>query len=173
MATDGPVPSDDALQRAGLRVVAMTPERAAALVRFHDALSASTTRSRFFAVHPHLSAEEVRRFTCVDHVDREAIVALDGDDEIVAVARFDRLRPGSPVAEVAFVVADGWQHHGVGAALFARITALAAERGIARLVADTLVGNRAMRAVFRHGGHPVLESFRDGVVHVSIDLASR
>lgn len=167
------MPADDALHRARLRVVTMTPDLAGALVRFHDALSASTTRNRFFAVHPHLSAAEVRRFTCVDHVDREAVVALDGDDEIVAVARFDRLGTGATVAEVAFVVADRWQHHGVGAALFARIAALAAEQGVERLVADTLAGNRAMRAVFRHGVHPVTETFRDGVVHVTVDLTRR
>jgi len=171
--TEGPLPTDAALRRAGLRVAPMTPDLAAALLRFHAALSPSTTRSRFFAVHPHLSAEEVRRFTTVDHVEREAIVALDADDEIAAVARFDRLGPRSSVAEVAFVVADGRQHQGVGAALFARITALAADHGVERLVADTLVGNRAMRAGFRHSRHPVVETISDGIVHVTIDLTSR
>lgn len=159
----------DALDRLGLRVVPMSADHAAALVRFHDTLSVETTRSRFFSVHPHLSATEVTRFTTVDHQEREALVALDAGGEIVAVARFDVTAPGT--AEVAFVVADAWQHAGIGSALFARLAVRARAVGIERLVADTLAGNRAMRAVFRHAGHHVDEHLVDGVVAVTIELS--
>ena len=77
------------------------------LVRFHHTLSPETTRLRFFTFHPELSPKEVDRFTHVDHVDREALVAVV-NGEIIAVARFDRL-PGGDDAEAAFVVADSWQ----------------------------------------------------------------
>ena len=160
----------DALDRLGARVTPMSPALAPALVRFHETLSPTTTRNRFFAVHPQLSAEEVTRFTTVDHRSREALVALDGDGEIIAVARFDVLPAPPGVAEVAFVVADAWQHHGVGRALFARLVARAREVGVTRLVAETLAGNRAMRSVFLHAGLPVEEHVRDGVVRVSIAL---
>jgi GNAT superfamily N-acetyltransferase len=166
-----PVP--DALDRLGLRVVAMSSDLAPALVRFHETLSPETKRSRFFDAHPHLSAAEVTRFTNVDHRQREALVTLDGDGEIVAVARFDVLDGSSRVAEVAFVVADAWQHRGVGGALFARLAARAASVGVEQLVADTLAGNRAMRSVFRHAGHPVDELVAFGVVSVTIALTPR
>jgi RimJ/RimL family protein N-acetyltransferase len=161
----------DELDRLGLRVVAMSPALAPALDRFHERLTPATIRSRFFSLHPHLTAAELERFTSVDHVDRDALVALDGDGQIVAVARFDRLAPSATTAEVAFVVADPWQHHGVGGALFARLATRARDVGVTRFVADTLVGNQAMRTVFRHAGLAHQETVEQGVVRVTIDLA--
>src|SRR5262249_17934604 len=98
----------DALARLRPRAVPMAPSVAPALDRFHEGLSPATTRNRFFAVHPHLTEAELARFTTVDHVERDALVAIDGAGDVVAVARFDRLAPASPTAEVAFVVADRW-----------------------------------------------------------------
>jgi RimJ/RimL family protein N-acetyltransferase len=149
----------------------MHADDAAALLRFHHRLSPETTNLRFFNVHPELSVAELQRFTHVDHRDREAIVAAFAG-EIVGVARFDRL--DDPLeAEAAFVVADSWQGRGVGVALFDRLAARAREVGIARLVADTMPHNRRMLAVFRHGGQDVRSSFRDGLVHVVIDLVDQ
>ncbi|MET0147233.1 MAG: GNAT family N-acetyltransferase [Ilumatobacteraceae bacterium] len=163
-------PDDRALDRHHLRVVAMEPAIGPALDRFHEALSVDTTRSRFLGVHPHLSPAELMRFTHVDHDEREALVVVDPQGEVVAVGRFDRLPDQPSHAEVAFVVADAWQHRGVGSALFTRLTARACELGVTRLVADTLASNRAMRTVFRHGGHPVREDLGAGVVTVTIEL---
>ena len=159
----------DAIDVGGRPLVVrpMDPCFGEALVGFHETLSPATIRNRFFAVHPHLSAAEVVRFATVDHDDREAFVVLDGG-EIVAVARFDRLGPGSARAEVAFVVADAWQHHGVGAALLVRLAARARQLGITELVAETLVTNAAMQAVFRNSGLPCTTHFEDGVVQLSV-----
>jgi GNAT superfamily N-acetyltransferase len=161
----------DQLDRLGLLVVPMSPQMAPALDRFHERLTPATIRNRFFGPHPHLTADELARFTSVDHVDQDALVALDGDGEIVAVARFIRLGHGSTRAEVAFVVADPWQRKGVGGALFARLAARAREVGVKRFVADTLTSNRGMRTVFRQAGLAYRESERHGVVQVTIDLA--
>jgi RimJ/RimL family protein N-acetyltransferase len=160
----------DELERLGLRVVAMSPALAPALNRFHERLTPATIRNRFFSLHPHLSPAELERFTSVDHDDREALVALDGEGEIVAVARFDRLAPGARTAEVAFVVADAWQHRGVGGALFARLAARAREVGLTRLVADTRADNQAMRAVFRHAGLAHRETLEQGFARITMDL---
>jgi len=149
----------------------MSPELAPALDRFHEGLTPATTRNRFFSLHPHLSPAELKRFTSVDHEDRDALVVLDADAEIVAVARFDRLGHGSTTAEVAFVVADRWQHHGVGGAVFALLAERAREVGLTRFVADTLASNQAMRAVFRNAGLAHKESLDRGVVRVTIELA--
>jgi RimJ/RimL family protein N-acetyltransferase len=153
-----------------LRVVAMDSSMAAALDEFHERLSPDTVRNRFFTFHPHLSPAELERFTTVDHQDRDAFVVF-ADQDIVAVARLDRLGPGSSAAEVAFVVADGWQHRGLGGRLLRVLVDRAAQLGITRLEADTLASNRAMQAVFRQAGLPVSTSFHDGVVHVTIEVA--
>ena len=138
------------------------------LVRFHHTLSTETTYLRFFSVHPELSVAELDRFTHVDHRDREAIVArIDG--AIVGVARFDRIND-SDRAEVAFVVSDLWQGHGLGTTMFAALAARAREVGISWFVADTLPHNTKMLRVFHDAGLPVSSEFRDGVVHLVIGL---
>ena len=143
------------------------PHDAAELVRFHHTLSEETTYLRFFSIHAELSAEEVAHFTNVDHRDREALVAVV-DGHIVAVARFDRVEGAD--AEVAFVVADYLQGHGLGSALFERLAARARELGIRRFVAETLPHNQRMLQVFRHRGLPCRTTFSDGVAYVTVDL---
>ena len=149
-------------------ILPMGPDEEGRLVRFHHRLSPETARRRFFSVHPELSPDELHRFTHVDHVDREAIIAV-AQGEIVAVARFDRIGGGGE-AEVAFVVADGWQGRGLGPVLLARLVERARELGLTRFVAETLPENRRMISVFRHAGYPITERVEDGVVEVSIEL---
>ena len=149
---------------------AMRPEDAADLLRFHHGLSPETTHLRFFTVHPELSKNELERFTHVDHHDREALVATVRD-EIVAVARFDRL-DDPDMAEVAFVVTDRWQGDGLGSALLDRLVQRAREEGMTTLVAETLPDNRRMVKVFKHAGLPMQTEFDSGVVRVQLDLSA-
>jgi GNAT superfamily N-acetyltransferase len=151
-----------------VRIRPISAADGAALVRFHEGLTRETTRLRFFAVHPELSAGEIEHFTHVDHRDREALVALDGPD-IIAVGRFDRA-PGTDHAEVAFVVADEWQDHGVGTCLLRQLTVRARASGITGFVADTLEENYRMRDLIRHSGLMGTSTVECGVVRVAMDL---
>jgi len=139
-----------------------------ALNRFHERLSGETTRLRFFMMHPHLSAIEVEHFTHVDHRQRDALVALDGAD-VIGVGRFERL-PNSDHAEVAFVVDDPWQGHGVASQLLRLLVERARAEGITRFVADTLGENHRMRAVFRRSGLATESTVHAGVIHVALQL---
>ena len=150
----------------GIRPI--SPSDGDALVRFHEGLTNETTRLRFFVLHPHLQPSEVEYFTHVDHHDREAMVALDGDD-IIGVGRFDRL-PGTSDAEVAFVVADDWQGNGVGTQLLEQLVHRARAEGVTRFLADTLNENHRMRGVFRDSGLLVKSEMRSDVVRVIVDL---
>src|ERR1019366_7030996 len=85
------------------------------LAAFHHHLLPRSVFLRFFTFHPELSPKEVEHFTCVDYVNRLALVA-EIDDRLIAVGRFDS-EPGDTEAEVAFVVLDEFQHHGIGALL--------------------------------------------------------
>jgi GNAT superfamily N-acetyltransferase len=111
---------------------------------------------------------EVDRFVHVDHHDREALVAIS-DDDIVAVARFDRL-PGTTGAEVAFVVADAWQGLGLGTRMYAALADRARREGIQQLIAETLGDNRRMLAVFHHTGRVVRTSMDAGVIRLVLDV---
>src|SRR4051794_30356986 len=144
------------------------PTDAERLVRFHAELSPESIRLRFFTPHPRLSEAEVARFTTVDHHDREALVALLGDD-IVGVARYDRLTNGTD-AEVAFLVTDRWQGSGVGTLLLDHLAARARTEGLERFVAETLGENRRMAQVFQRSGLTPTTSWQDGVLHLVMPL---
>ena len=150
----------DAGTRYHLRPI--RPEDAPRLVDFHHHLSPRSIYLRFFSFHPELSTAEVERFTRVDYVHRLALVA-EVDDRLIAVGRFDR-KPGETEAEVAFVVADEYQHHGIGTLLLDELVKAARERGITTFRAETLCENRTMLDVFHHAGFPVTSSdrVRDG-----------
>ncbi|MEY2432443.1 MAG: hypothetical protein QOC92_2168 [Acidimicrobiaceae bacterium] len=152
-----------------IQIQPIAPSDGDRLIRFHETLSAETTRTRFFALHPHLSNQEVSVFTHVDHQDREAFVALL-DNEIIGVARFDRL-PNSARAEVAFVIADRWQGLGLATLLFHHLAERAAGVGIRHFVAETLAENRRMLALFEHTGMVTHRSTDHGVVDLEMDIS--
>ena len=139
-----------------------------ALVRFHEALSPEAQRSRFFFVHPHLSAAEVEHFTHLDHRDREALVVTDGHT-IVAVGRYERLSGGNR-AEVAFVTADAHRGKGLASGLLGRLATMARAVGITEFVAQTLPDNRRMLGVFARSGLLTASGVHDGLVDVSMSL---
>ena len=151
------------------RLRPILPEDAARLVAFHRRLSPHSVYMRFFTFHPTLSADEVSRFTTVDYVDRLALVALQGD-RLIAVGRFDR-PSGETEAEVAFVVADEYQHHGIGSLLLDELARAARDRGVDTFKADTLAENAAMLDVFRHAGFPVTSSIEYGTVTLRFPIA--
>jgi GNAT superfamily N-acetyltransferase len=152
-----------------IRVRPIRRDDANGLVQFHDHLSDRSCYLRFFSLHRHLSYKEVDRFTRVDYRDRLALVA-EHDGRLVAVGRYDR-RPESAEAEVAFVVADDCQHHGIGSLLLDALADAARERGIETFVADTLEENLTMLGVFTHSGFPVTRRYEYGTVSLRFPIA--
>jgi GNAT superfamily N-acetyltransferase len=148
----------------------IAPTDADGLVRFHESLSPDSQRTRFFAMHPHLSSHEVDRFTTVDHSDRQAFVAVE-DSDIVGVGRYDRL--GDTDAEVAFVTRDDHQTLGIATLLFHELATAASEAGITRFIAETLSENRKMLDLFTRTGLVSERSYGRGVVEITMLLPDR
>lgn len=142
---------------------------AQALLDFHSRLSSQSVYLRFFSAHAQLRPEEVHRFTHVDGRDRMALVATLRDD-IIAVARYDRLDSEPEVAEVAFVVVDDFQGRGLATLLLEMLAAHARTQGVSRFRADTLWENTAMRSVFRDAGFQATSTHDAGVVNVEMDI---
>jgi GNAT superfamily N-acetyltransferase len=140
----------------------ISPADAEALQRFHAHLSARSIQMRYFYPHKELGPEEVVHLTQVDGVDRVALV-VERRGDLVAVGRYDRLEDRT-TAEVAFVVADDFQHHGLGLMLLDQLIERARTVGITRLIAEVLVENAAMLSVFRRAGFPVQFKTEWGVV---------
>jgi GNAT superfamily N-acetyltransferase len=159
------VVADDGL-RYSIRPI--RPDDAEALAAFHARLSPRTCFLRYFSYHPVLSKDEVKRFTQVDYRDRMALVAAT-DGRIIGVGRYDR-HTGTDEAEVAFVIADEYQNHGIGSLLLDLLATAARSRGIRAFLADTLYENQAMLDVFLHSGFPVRRETECGTVSLRFPI---
>ncbi len=140
-----------------------------ALREFLDDVSTDSLRERFFG-----------------EVDRDRAVALlapcsePGDLALVAqvgrepsiVAHGASYRLSADRAEVAFLVADLWQGHGLGSIIFSRLAAAAREQGVTMLVADVLPTNRSMLTVFERSGYAVHIRPGPDVWHVQIEITT-
>jgi GNAT superfamily N-acetyltransferase len=151
-----------------VQVRPICPDDDHSLIEFHERLSAQSVYRRFFFLHPHLSVAEVERFTHVDYVGRLALVA-ESEGRFVAVGRYDRIAETSD-AEVAFVVADDFQHQGIGTALLERLADAARTNGITVFVAQTLAENHQMLEVFRRSGFHVTSTTDFGTVSVRFSI---
>ncbi len=138
------------------------------LVEFHGHLSTQSVYRRFFFVHPRLSAAEIEKFTHVDYQDRLALVATDGS-RLIAVGRYERI-PGTPEAEVAFVVADEFQHRGIATLLLEHLASAALDHGITTFAAETLAENHDMIDVFMKSGFHVTASYQYGTMTVRFPI---
>ncbi|MCU1590151.1 MAG: CoA-binding protein [Frankiales bacterium] len=142
-----------------------------ALLAMHRALSSRTVYQRFFTALPELSVAAAERFTHVDGAERFALVAEDPVGRLVAVGRYDRLPPDQQQAEVAVVVADDYQHHGLGTILVTMLRSHARAAGVVDFVADVLMNNRAMRHAFALAGLEAQTSYDHGVAHLVMPLS--
>ena len=112
--------------------------------RFYGRLSSETIYRRFLSPITLPNEALVRRLVDIDHHDRDALIALDGDG-IAGIARYGTAPSGSH--EVAVVVADDLQGRGLGSLLLKRLAHIARLRGIASFHATMLGDNRRAQAL--------------------------
>ena len=126
---------------------------------FLEALSPESIGFRFFGAP---SLTWVMRWSLdVDYADRFALVAVSGES-IIAHAAYIRTRDDR--AEVAFLVADAWQGHGIATILLAHLASIAQMHDITTFTAEVLPHNHRMIDVFRQSGFPVdLHSTPDAI----------
>jgi acetyl coenzyme A synthetase (ADP forming)-like protein len=124
-----------------------------ALIRtFLEALSAESIGFRFFGA---ANLDWVTAWSIdVDYADRFALIAETGDPHTV-IAHAAYVRLDDERAEVAFMVADAWQGHGIATILLAQLAEIAEQHGITTVTAEVLPHNHRMIDVFRESGFPV------------------
>jgi len=136
-----------------------------------SALSEHSVYTRFLASRPALSVDELAYFTEIDHVDHEAIVALDAaSGDGVGVARYVRHRDRPHVAEAAVTVVDAWQHRGLGGKLLRRLCARAAENRVRVFSASLFASNDAMLALFGRLGEVTVTRREGATIEVVVEL---
>ncbi|MFA9400205.1 MAG: N-acetyltransferase family protein [Acidobacteriota bacterium] len=137
-----------------------------------EELTPRTRFQRFFAPVARLSESDLAYLTEIDHVDHEALIAIDPEDgSLIGVARYVRTRPSNE-AEVAIIVADNWHGHGLGTALLRRLARRASEEGIEFFLALVLVENNSARELFERlvPGMSETSHSSPGQVEIRIEL---
>jgi RimJ/RimL family protein N-acetyltransferase len=124
---------------------------------------------RFLAPKKTLTQRELTYLTDVDHVDHEAMVAVDAATaDGVGVARYVRDPARPSVAEAAVTVVDAWQGRGLGKLLLDRLVERAEANGIERFSASILIANSAARHLLEEIGE--MRVLRQGEGSMDVDV---
>lgn len=146
------------------------PEDAEIEQAFVRNLSEAAKYSRFMMPLKELPQAMLARFTQIDY-DREmaliAVVEQDGAEIEIAVCRYI-INPDGKSCEFALVVADKWQHKGVGHKLMTILMDTARAKGLAAMEGDVLTNNRAMLRLVTSLGFTVEASREDPTVRHAV-----
>jgi RimJ/RimL family protein N-acetyltransferase len=156
-----------------IRARPIRPDDTARLQDFHARLSTDSVVFRFFRYFPALPVGDAEHFTHLDYNDRMALIATEGageNERILGVVRYDRV--GQDTAEVAFVVEDHWQGHGIATALLRRLAPYARARGITYFLAITMATNAKMMEVLQRAGYPFSSRFSASEYEVTLDISA-
>jgi acetyltransferase len=164
----------------GLQVLLrpIRPEDEPAMVKFHETLSDRSVYLRYFHMEKlssRVAHERLLRKCFIDYDREMALVAervnpATGEHQIIAVGRLTRSRVRRD-AEVAVLVADQFQHCGLGNELLARLIQVAREEKLERVVATILPENMAMRALASQNGFKIQMGPELDVVEAVLELS--
>jgi ribosomal protein S18 acetylase RimI-like enzyme len=112
-----------------------------------ERLGDESRRARFNGPKPCLTQAELEQLAAVDSSHHALVAYVEGDPRPVAIARLARNDHSS--AEIAFAVADEYQHKGIGSALAAELIADARAAGITEITALASSDNPATLALLR------------------------
>lgn len=128
--------------------------------RMFARLSAESVYRRFFS--PIARPDQFTRLVLrEDAQERAAVAAVEGG-ELIGVAQYSR-RPGACSADLAIVVADGWQRQGLGTRLVAALAERARQAGIASFTVDVQGDNQGAQRLLRRVAPALRLAFSAGV----------
>jgi acetyltransferase len=153
------------------------PEDEPAMAKFHETLSDRSVYLRFFHMEKLSSRVAHARLLrkCFIDYDREmALVAehvnpASTEHEIMAVGRLTRT-PGSRESEVAVLVADQFQHCGLGSELLGRLIQVGRDEKLERITATILPENMTMRALAGRHGFEVVKNADLSAIRIALKL---
>ena len=149
-----------------LTIRPIRPEDAQIEQAFVRGLSAQTKYFRFMQSLQELSREELIRLTQLDYHRELALIATvqeNGAEVEIGVARY-AMNPDGESCEFALVVADAWQHRGIGSRLMLALMEAARERGFRSMEGEVLSSNQPMLGLVRDLGFTVRTSPDDPAV---------
>lgn len=139
-----------------IAVRALRPGEAARLRAFFGNLSPATRRWRFHGAVNEVPPAWIERMAHPDPLS-EVVLLAEADDgadaRTVGEARYVAEGAAPGTRELAVVVADGWQGHGVGTALLCALERAARRQGVQQLFGDVQRDNLAMLALAGRAGY--------------------
>jgi acetyltransferase len=153
------------------------PEDEPLMVSFHESLSEKSVYFRYFhmaQLSTRIAHERLLRKCFIDY-DREITLVAELIDPhtrsacIAGVARLSRA-PSLEEAEIGVIVADRFQHQGLGGEVIKKLVDIARIEKITRIVADFHSENSAIRHLAKHGGATVTRTSDATCFRVRLDL---
>jgi acetyltransferase len=155
------------------------PEDEPLMVEFHKTLSEQSVYLRYRQaenLRMRVAHERLIRRCCIDSAHETALVAVrtvpeTGQDEILAVGRLSTL-PSGEKAEVAVLVSDPYQRHGLGTELVRRLIQVAQDQNMQEMIANFLPENTGMRALANRFGFQFRPSSDPTVLKAVLNLTN-
>ena len=108
-----------------------------------------------------------QRFASIDYCSHLALLAEvfeDGLETMIGEARYVVDEHDPATCEFAIAVANGWQARGIARTLLDRLERQAAASSIRRMIADTLLVNKAMIGLAARTGYAVRANREDSAL---------
>ena len=134
---------------------------------FFRTLSAEGRYCRFMTPLNELPEALARRFASIDYCSHLALLAEvfeDGLETMIGEARYVVDERDPATCEFAIAVANDWQGRGIARTLLDRLERQAAASRIRRMVADTLLVNKAMIGLAARTGYAVRANREDAAL---------
>jgi GNAT superfamily N-acetyltransferase len=148
----------------------LRPSDVEALCGFWWRLSSETRYRRFMIPLRVFEGANLNRFLESDHDNHIAIAALV-QGEIIGIAEYARNIESPSRAEVTIVVADAWQHQGVGIRLLLALADRASQSGIVSFDFDILADNTAALGLLRRLRPTMRLAVAAGILRVSVSIS--
>ncbi len=171
--------------RDNLLIRPIRPEDEPQLRDFHLLLTDQTVYTRFFHSMKYSSRVAHDRLTriCFNDYDREIALVVEllnsetptdgiSPNKIIAVGRIVK-KHGFPEAEFGLVVADPYQHQGIGRELLTRLIQVAKAEGLERLTGEVLGSNQAMKKLCESCGFSFSSTPGPEIHHAKLELSNQ
>ncbi|MCE5229592.1 bifunctional acetate--CoA ligase family protein/GNAT family N-acetyltransferase [bacterium] len=175
-----PIQYVNQIEVAGQQVLVrpIRPEDEPIFSEFNAGLSVQTVYQRFLQpleISRLTGHEQLTRFCFVDYATELPLVAeikADGKRKIIGVARLRKIHSGRD-GRFSLLIADEWQHKGLGRRLMEALVHVAAEEGLDSVGAPMLAENMRMQAICRKLGFTLTPSAEEGLVRADLKLENK
>jgi RimJ/RimL family protein N-acetyltransferase len=154
-----------------VQVRSLRPDDGERMAEAFAKLEQESIQTRFFGAKSGLTESDHQVIRELDFGTRVILVVTlieNGREIIIGSGGYSRI--GKDAAEVALLVEEDYQSQGLARRLLFHLGQIAQDQGIVRFEAYVLPHNTAMLRVFAVSGWAMIQSRRDGILHVKLRL---